>query len=500
MLRFQVLTSGVQDSDLASVGRRIKRYAHYVKSVGYEARRGTFSRRNKDTVIHPTALISLAVNSRIPSPLFPNAERIFLPCFTSRPMEAILYPAVVLSSSIRHVIITTDGGMDMDDYDDEEEGGTASNPELEVSWKAILNHLVEDVAQGLASFQVAMYHEGWVSRRLRRINIPPLNSSCNRLSSLRVLDTGHFIADFSTVAALSQLPSLEELSIAAYKCGFATNARVPSPVHLLPALSRINMTETCRSAGVNLLLSFRAPKLEYVELKIFRAEYSYYLEDGDSGDSLDDAFKALSANHNNIRTIKAHEEPSSGVVVDLCVTGSTFEGLKAQRNLQVLEIGKSYSYPNITDENLVEMFSYWPCLLEFVLHDPSESDDGIEFEYPVNTLAGVSRALEHTPNLQKLGLSINTEIIPADIQGETSRRPHTALKSWDLYKSPIQSCSKVGKWMKSHFPNLDTLTYLDEFVSTISVLYPQGYLHESSQMDMMMVGRWNGVVRLLREQ
>ncbi|KAG2015265.1 hypothetical protein CC2G_008553 [Coprinopsis cinerea AmutBmut pab1-1] len=232
--------------------QRLQHYTPHVKEIGY-----TSGKRFDHRSLHALH------TSTVPLPLFPNVVEVTLPCFSERPLEAIFYPAIVLSPSIRVVRISTNeidaaltpGVTDLD------------NP----CWKALSDRL-QAYAQNITSFTI--YNHFCGGARLSSIDCL-LRHFTARLTSLSI---DYLVLQPETLPVLSRFVHLKTLSVTVDDS--LLSVHLPYDL-FFPKLDYLGLSATS-TAGLNTFLrKLRVPSLEQ-----FTIEFHVSTQDIDLHESL----------------------------------------------------------------------------------------------------------------------------------------------------------------------------------------------------------------------
>ncbi|KAH6867554.1 hypothetical protein BKA70DRAFT_1030448, partial [Coprinopsis sp. MPI-PUGE-AT-0042] len=154
---------------------------------------------------------------------------------------------------------------------------------------------------------------------------------------------------------------------------------------------------------------------------------------------------------------------------------STARSLHPFKDLTSLFIGPC-ALPQISDSDLLEMFSYWPKLQSFELEETHLYED---LDTPELTLAEVHNAVRLVPELERLTLSFDGSILPpappspSDSQSSLQHphKPHQALRYWNVCASNITHPTRFSKWLTSNYPALSQIEYFGTYLLGLREVY-----------------------------
>ncbi|EFI28090.1 hypothetical protein CC1G_14117 [Coprinopsis cinerea okayama7 len=355
----RVVTMFLQDSGFleeASFSKTFLRYSSLVQEIEYPE-------DLKRPVFHHSVLQAFYVDIQSPGPLFPNVKKITLPCFSARPLEAIFYPGVVLSPSVRAVTITTD---ELVDY----VGGTGSLLDKEY-WKTIGSRL-EPFAARLSSLTIGSNTRTTANSGL---SVPVVNDLCSKFGPIQSLDLDGVMLSIDTLVLLSRCDTLRYLA-----CVVPSIASQFPDSLMFPILDTLNL-EICGVPSVSvcnaILRRLRAPSLCSLSL-------GYNVNDLASKVSLEETFVALCQDSvfPGLSRIEIDSGPEAGPdgpdthgPDGLVISKTTFDPLLGFANLNML-IVSGYSRVDLDDADLLRAFASWPKLTEFWLYPSGANEQG----------------------------------------------------------------------------------------------------------------------------
>ncbi|EFI28082.1 hypothetical protein CC1G_14109 [Coprinopsis cinerea okayama7 len=445
--------------------QRLQHYAPLVKRIGYP---GYFSREG--TFFDYNSLYHLHASATLPRPLFPNVVEVVLPCLSERQVEAIFYPSVVLSPSIRKITIFTD----CFEHRDEE------NPIIDnTQWTAVSNRL-QSQAPNLDSFGI--YCDTESTGR-----IPSIDSLCHHFSSsLKCLDMSYLVLQPETICTLGKLDSLDALQFTVNDYRFVSPLSEKIP---LTKLSFLGLRVDSAAGLDTLFQSILAPSIERVELTFMAL---------DSIVHLGDTFKALTQ---NCALPKLYDVDI--VLVDdvdhyFPISAATFTPLLRCNNIKTIQIG-GCAMPVLEDADLLQIFSSWPDLSHFSM-SLALPCQGSLYRGGL-TLAGVHAALQLCPKLHTLELPFDARVVPTDSTLPSS--PHPSLRSLDVFTSPITFGFQVGQFFRKFYPLLKSrqFSFYDMYKTQFYWETTPTAEHFSPSVveGAMMVDQWIDVEHMLAE-
>ncbi|KAH6905480.1 hypothetical protein BKA70DRAFT_1293277 [Coprinopsis sp. MPI-PUGE-AT-0042] len=450
---------------------RLELYAPLVKTInvfnGYQ-----------NTVFHPSALLVLNSSPAIPKPLFPNLKRVELNCYAEDPMEALLYPAVVLGSSkLTQVTVFTDDQMRLDD------SGHLTTTSDNTQWEAFTNRLLP-FTQQLQKFSLTILR----IESPGRLAAPPLTRLCSAFSSsMVVLDVASLELPYEAVAAISSLPRLEELDISVDNQQFSTSVPLADAPLVFPALRVLRVTPMSITAGGFFFLNIKAGQLEVVDIRIGfwtvgpRVDLSPLLE----------ALGLWSPNKTlaEINILSSSRGALSNMNSHLTISDATLQSLALFPNLK-----KFNAFPcihQLSDKGLIAAFA---DLKHLQLFSVRGDDDCMVQEEPKISLAGVQRAIEHCPQLAHLALTCDFREIPPSLEIQ----PHRGLLYWRVDCSPITCGRSFSEWARVHLPELRRVEFFTKLRKRIETDFDASWA--STRQSMVYLDQWTDVPKLLKSR
>ncbi|EAU91856.2 hypothetical protein CC1G_04623 [Coprinopsis cinerea okayama7 len=454
--------------------QRFRTYAVLVKHISYRH----FTRFS----MHFSALNHLATKVSVSGPLFHNAVSVVLPCYSTRPMEAMFYPAVVLGPFVRNVLIYTDGAVEPG------ENIAASRILGGPLTKAMLDRL-HPYAANFTDFAVQL-----IDRKAIKC-IPGIDSLCTQLSAcLRRVELTQFVLSPDVLFAISQLGGLEVFLLSVDTPDRPTPIRPPAPL-LFPALTHLHVEVLTMDAGQDFLRRLQAPSLTSLYLEFWLPDDDDHDDDEDLALPLRDLkpiFSVLSGRHAAPKLSSIEVDVGEFNRDAFVIKGPTLLPIVEFKDLTSITIHRC-ACVELDDANLLQLFSSWPKLVEFIF-EPPELHTSVIYRKKL-TLEGLHNALQRCPNLARLSLACDARRVPP-----AKGVPHQCLKVWDVGFSPIQSGRAVGEWLRQFYPRLEaaSLEYFSHFASGLETIKDEKGIPEHELEKVLMINRWNDVVSVLR--
>ncbi|KAH6904179.1 hypothetical protein BKA70DRAFT_540232 [Coprinopsis sp. MPI-PUGE-AT-0042] len=474
----------IKTDDVSSAIPRLLFYGPYVRKILYNPRKR----------LHYETLASLNRSSELPKPLFPNATSTLLPCMAARFLETVFYPALVLSPVIRSVTLFTGEIARPVSAEEDEEG---PNPER---WQAVLDRL-DDVSPSLHTFKVdsfiSSFHDGTLPA------VPHFDNLHERLSAnlTTMVVTGVSLSP-KAIWSISELEGLAALTLTLDHRAYDFP---PSTLLSFPALIKLHLLadgEYNEDICDPFIRPLSAPRL--LDLQI-----DYNLQYHTHDVPLQRLFLSLAVPSvapkiSTIKIEKFNRNDHWCGDFNYSVPGAHLLPL-ASKNITRFEVSPCATREaEISDKELLQLFSAWPNLETFILDKVEDDDDDDEFdgpmgEEPILTLAGVSTAIRRCPLLKNLTLRCDARQIPPP----DDESPHLSLISWDVCTSLIKSGAAFAAWAKRACPNL---TVVDSFVqlrfSMDVVAFKESMVKRTSKekADVIMLSHWDDVSRILSKR
>jgi hypothetical protein len=389
----------------------------------------------------------LLENASVPTPIFPNAKCVALPCFKTLPLLSLLYLPLILGPSITSVILDTDGLMleKMDSPGNWYLNGDARQ------WDVVESALL-GVAPQLHDFSIRLpAPEEMVMNR--RLEIPQVDSIVRHLSvALTEIYISSVLVSQATIVALGSLPVLSSFEVA---LGARNDRRgeaqqpLTLPFASLTTLLVVFEDELDRS---DFLSSVEAPLLQELTV-IFGMLFDHEGHEEIVPDHILGSF--FQCNRDSLTEFAMHSESTNIIdwaMLNIRVTTRTLQLLSRCQNLTKITVDLvSSREKDVGDDDLVQAFSCWPKLEVFFCRF-----SGYHPETPAFTARGVFEATKACPHLFSLHLSCDFRVIPDMTQ---DHEPNHVLKAWQVDSSPIECSTAVASWLERHFPELEDLDY-----------------------------------------
>ncbi|KAH6867543.1 hypothetical protein BKA70DRAFT_1132967 [Coprinopsis sp. MPI-PUGE-AT-0042] len=478
---------------------RLSNHTRHVRRIECKVFWPSPKQNNKRYAIHYSIIQALRNHPSLPHPLFPNVRHVGLFSDVRRPLASVFSPALILSPSVESISIATGTSLERDIVD-----GSWTPPDVTTpDWLGLAGRLA-DVASQLSSFRVEMLpllinDPRWAGR------IPALLEAFTEFSHrLSRLDIVPLVVTVPAIMAIGQLKGLTELNLSLF--GFQLDELDALRVFSLVALDQVTVNTNSLATCIKFFQALRARALSSLVL-------SCYIEDDTD---LTDFFSALRdrGTYGRLKSITVErlhldisDEPNwRDLDEQPCFTFTqlTAESLVSLKNIENLSIGPVRTL-QIADSDIQEMFGSWPSLKVFELDDDVLVD---EYQVPRLTLAGVHKALQTVPQLEKLTLSFDGSILPSSLASTTAdAQPHPALTTWNVCSSSIALPTKLATWLSSHYPLLSVLeffkAYLDGLFWTFRHHIVSDWDDDIMDMDSfaeaaIMVDRWTSVRASIR--
>ncbi|TFK22544.1 hypothetical protein FA15DRAFT_706286 [Coprinopsis marcescibilis] len=477
---------------------RFKVYLPHVKRIGCIVGLGSGTR------VHYTALRTLVLV--LPQPVFPNLIDVAVPWEDE--MEAIFYPPVVFSQSLRHVKVSVEAESSL--MHENDVGHHQGN-----EWDA-LRHQLDNIAGDIVSFRVEMDGELCEPEHYFIAQALPFDHDLSkRLISLTCLEVEHVIIDSETMTAIAQIPNLDRLKVSVttqyFKdfIGFLPPRKLP-----FPSLTALFVRATFDQALDIFLSLVVASKLDKLEVILgYNTRFTNLnktleiLSDSGMASHLRD-FAVETIYHNVLKGADMDlydnplEKSFDGLAdAQIRVDNDTLDHLSNFTKLTRLCVSPSSSH-DLDDSALETAFASWPDLEEFRLVDETMTARDGDIIISKLTVEGIQRALNLCPSLKILALRFDCEpettLIPST--------PHRGLLTWDFGTSSIGYSRKFGEWLKEQYPSLKLLNYYDMYRKALRYVYrPRKSGIRASEDEFigrypdaaLMLSRWDEVAGLL---
>ncbi|EFI26629.1 hypothetical protein CC1G_15401 [Coprinopsis cinerea okayama7 len=515
----------INDKEKLKAGwERLRRYARHVRTIYWRNRH--IPDHSYRTKIHPDTLRLLNQYGDFAEPLFPNLQTVHLPLINEDPISTVFYPALVLSPSVKTVIISP-SKFDESLWEEQPRFWDHSDH----LWDAVTSRVAE-VAPTLTSFKIATsgtlsahFSNGFsVAGRLLKVErelFPAFSTS------LKILDIDSLILEGKTFGCLNHLTRLVKLKLTLVHQQAAEMAELVASALCLPSLENLTLNLFAAEATHSKFFEILdARKLRVLKLKVFLLEPLRIYDPHP-------LFAALRAerlaNLEELHLSRRLEEDSPLLWFERLdeprfeLSPRTFLPLLQQTpfsNLKTLRIDPCKSSA-LDDRILAQLLRGWPKLENFELRDETMSDSG---SVSLITAGGVRRAVGAAPLLQRLVLRFDATSVPpsgSDSDGASSNRsnsnsanettlddlpPHPNLTDLDACISHLRSGRQVAKWLKRDFPNLRGVRSFGLYREGLDTLYRFGEVNDERYVEMMqpyepcsvMVDRWNDVSRCFR--
>ncbi|TFK22543.1 hypothetical protein FA15DRAFT_757940 [Coprinopsis marcescibilis] len=481
---------------------RFKVYLPHVKRIGCIT-----GFDGNELRVHYTALRTLALF--LPRPFFPNLIDVAVPWEDD--MEAIFYPQVVFSPSVRHVKVSVNP----------EYCGSLGHQGAHIekgNWNA-LRPRINDIAEDIVLFRVDVGLEDCEREQYFLTQTLSFDDALSkRFTSLTCLEVEHVIIDNDTMTSIAWIPNLDHLKVSITAHHFKDLNGLPTSTSLpllFPSLTSLLVRVTLAQSFDRFLSHVVASKL--AKLKVIFS-YSARLTD------LNKTLGILGARGmpSHLRELSVETKyqyllpsglgvaPSYGTPLQesfdgltnaqIRVDNDTLKHLSNFTKLTRLFVSPSSSY-RLEDSALETSFASWPDLEEFRLVDETMTTNYFTLE-PKLTVEGIQRALNLCPSLKTLALRF-------DCESETMpliSAPHRDLLAWDVGTSSITCGRRFGEWLKEQHPSLKLLDYYNVYRKALRHVYDLRGSEISASDDRfigqfvdeaMMLSRWDEVAGLL---
>ncbi|EAU87039.2 hypothetical protein CC1G_12312 [Coprinopsis cinerea okayama7 len=384
-------------------------------------------------------------------PLFPNLQEVQLPVISDDPNSTIFYPALVLSPSVRRIVLSTP------EWEEESEDEDFEDPE-DYLWDAVANR-VAGVASTLTSFKVESiaFSDCFVliGRRLRVDHILRYFTWM-----MTTLELDGLVLEGKTFAQLNHLTGLVKLKVSLVSQQDAEMAALPPLSLCLPSLECLTINIFVDGPHSKFFQILDAKRLKRLKLKVFTDDeddydptplfISLHHHRRNSGLLLEEIHLTRRHNGNAMSWDEYVEQPH------FVISEATFAPLLYFPRLTTLRIEPCNSSA-LDDLALVRLFTAWPKMQRFELHDES-----MKFDERISlTIGGVQRALQLTPYLRQLSLRFDGTFLPP-CDEDVCLRLHP-LETLNACTSIIEVGTLFAGWLVLHFPNLSQVRSFEKY-------------------------------------
>ncbi|KAH6905501.1 hypothetical protein BKA70DRAFT_1504814 [Coprinopsis sp. MPI-PUGE-AT-0042] len=460
---------------------RLSVYRHYVKSIGYSS--PNIESEYTPESLHSGLLFLLLECTRIPTPLFPNAHHVTIPCLKDLPMVSWFYPPLVLGPSIRSISLHTDDVMV-----ERKSPAAGWHPKGDArQWDVIESALLR-TAPKLHSFSIDVPELEAGSELLER---PQIDRIVQHLSiPVTKIVLPNVLISHASLVVLGSLPMLSFLDIVlGEKSQKVAESQNGSTLHF-SSLDTLRVTVLNKVNKADFLAQLCGPVLRKCTISISR------LLDEDEEIPLDDILDPFFQQDRQPLTHLTLSNDTANTV-DWClvpfrITARTLRLLSRCSSLTNLYVGHAALRDKITDEDLARAFSCWGRLESFSLM----VEDRCDPDNHLLTAKGVYEAVKACSSLHRLVLPCDFRAVPSNLQGDGE--PHRSLKRWNVCGSPIGTANDVGLWLKARFPGLQTLEFDNYPRSLISPVTAPSYdIWPRHQEGLITLTQWILVRRVL---
>ncbi|KAH6905499.1 hypothetical protein BKA70DRAFT_1565107 [Coprinopsis sp. MPI-PUGE-AT-0042] len=469
--------------DFDAFSGRLSVYRPYVKVIW-----GNVPKCEDHTTksLHSSFLFLLLECTSVPTPLFPHAHHVIIPCLTDAPMLSLFYPPLVLGPSVCSIILNTDDDM----------VEMASSPGIwhpsgdERQWEVVQSVLLRG-APRLHSFAIYIAEMEAVTEFLER---PQIDLIVQRLSiHVTNIDLSTVAISSATIIVLSSLPVLSSLNMVIGKknCRLA-EFQHPSTLQF-PSLNTLRVVLLEELDRTEFLAGLCAPLLQKCTICVHMQPDNEDVQlplDGILGHFFQRERKPLT--RLIIRSQTANRVTKSMAPFE--VTVRTMRYLSKCPKLITLTIGCfAFSLQDpVTDNDLIQAFSCWKKLEFFDMNSHALDPLGL-----LLTPEGVRKAIKACPSLYRLALPCDFRVIP---NSNDDSEPHPSLERWNVYNSPIDSATDVGHWLDSNFPLLEDLefkTFPRDLLLDSRFKNPN--IWRNHKEDLITLAQWIQVPRIILE-
>ncbi|KAH6912249.1 hypothetical protein BKA70DRAFT_829444 [Coprinopsis sp. MPI-PUGE-AT-0042] len=374
---------------------KIQRYCSHVRILEY----------NPDWRLHHSVLLALYDSARDKA-FFPKLEQAVFPCILHRPMETILYPALLVSSRLQRISFVTNAIYHLGDPSIE--GPIAMDDQA----REALDKRVEPIAKQFTTFMPS-YHLGAFPMGLKQYTWTPaiLDLVSHLSDSFTTFNAGHAYVELPALQGLTRLSNLTTLSLTVQPPHLMA-ASSHSFQFTFPALTTLNIAFTVYPMNP-FFERVAAPALENLRIEVWDEREGEIVLQGlheDANGQQQTGVANIPTRYVLLKslTIRVHDLVTEDVPLYFSLQPSGLATFSELKHLESVCIAPC-TVSALMDEHLFEAFQKWPKLKKFALHEDPFWAGVTQTDL---TLGGLRAALEYCPHVSELVLACDARQIP----------------------------------------------------------------------------------------